>query len=532
MKKILILSLLVFAFSTPAQEKKWNEDREKVPDSSVNEFQAFAYFITQAVSSNFYANNDLLKGQIIGRLFSSNTTITGENPFYFEQRLLPLFIYQPKLLNNKALLRTSFEIDWTWGDASYGAGGNFGSAFSGDQVNIQTQNVELELIPLKNMAINIGLQRLFDTAYNPYRTFVSTMLTTGYRLMYWGSDGVGVSVRYDEDFWRVKGGYYQLYENNVHQQDDVVFWEAIFETDVTNNWRQGFSLWYVADQANGEGGVSILSEGLRSQLADYNGAYRFKEITASYLADIVWLGTYWNYNPEFKLRGFSFNGFVVNNIGWVRQINDEGFYQDKLNMFGIGANLRAGYRYGQTAEDVITIDLLYSTGDEDASRIDDPDTRNIDESAGRDDHYSGVITGNQWGSPGGLNINTGAYILYPHGNVVNRYISAISDLSNMGFGHFGGVMNISKGIIPNLLYAKIGFGAAISNVSSPEGGKTIGAELNGKIGFQPAVFMNVEIHAAYMWLGDFYNSRYVNGFNTEKPVDPFTVFAVFKWLMF
>ncbi len=121
----------------------------------------------------------------------------------------------------------AFEIDWTWGDVSYGAGGNFGSAISADQVNLQTQNVELELIPFKNFTINLGLQRLYDTPYNPYRTFASTMLKTGYRLMYWGTDGVGVSVRYDWDYHRIKGGYYQLYENNVHQNDDVTLWELI-----------------------------------------------------------------------------------------------------------------------------------------------------------------------------------------------------------------------------------------------------------------------------------------------------------------
>lgn len=524
MKSIFSFILLIIFTINSYSQVVWNNNNYKVPDEPVKELQFIAYFINQNVLSNFYAGNDLLKGQIVGRLFSANTTTTGKETYYFEQRLIPFFIYQPKLLGGKALLRASFEIDWTWGDAAYGVGGNFGSAFSADQVNIQTQNVALELMPARGWAINLGLQRLFDTPYNPYRTFVSTMLNTGYRLMYWGSDGVGVSVRKDMDYSRIKGGYYQLYENNVEQKDDVSLWELIYERDITTNWRQGLSLWYVYDRGNGEGGVSILGQGLKSLLNNYNGVYKFNELDGKYKADIYWLGTYANYNPEFKLGRLSLNAFGVANFGTVKTEQDDGKYEKAVDISGIGANFRAGYRYGQTADDAVTIDVLYSTGDDDAANIENPELR--------DDKYKGVITGNTWSSPGALNINTGAYILYPHGNVVNRYISAISDLSNMGYGQLGGTINISKSFIPNKLSAKIGGGTAMSNVDPIDGGSSIGTELNAKISYRPAVFMNVEFHAAYLWLGDFFDSPFTNGKKEERPDNPYTLFVVFKWLMF
>jgi len=48
-------------------------DRE-VPTKANKELQAFVYFYQQSVAMNMYPQNDFLKGQIVGRLFGSNTT--------------------------------------------------------------------------------------------------------------------------------------------------------------------------------------------------------------------------------------------------------------------------------------------------------------------------------------------------------------------------------------------------------------------------------------------------------------------------
>jgi hypothetical protein len=71
------------------------------------------------------------------------------------------------------------------------------------------------------------------------------------------------------------------------------------------------------------------------------------------------------------------------------------------------------------------------------------------------------------------------------------------------------------------------------------GGQQIGLEANAALKYSLGVFMSVEMHGAYVWLGDFYDSNdnsysyYINGTKTGgRPVNPWTAFLVFKWLMF
>ncbi|KAA3614586.1 MAG: hypothetical protein DWQ05_14915 [Calditrichaeota bacterium] len=526
MKKISFVLLFCFFASGAFAGDKWSDAEKKIPLKPLQEFQFLAYYFNQGVYNNIYAQNDFLKGQTVGRLYGGNTTTTGEQSSYFEQRLIPFIIYQPKLMDGKAILRMSFEIDWTWGDASYGAGGNFGSALSADQVNLQTQNLELELIPKTGWAVNLGLQRLYDTANNPYRTFFNTMTYTGYRLMYWGTDAVGISVRRDYDTSRWKTGYYQFYENHIQQNDDVAMWEMVYERDITPTWKQGFSAWYVYDRGNGEGGASVLGQGLNSPMNSYNGTFKFNlENTPErpYKADILWLGSFWNRNAEFTLGRWMFSGFAVANLGKVHLKNEK--WEKAADILGMSANVRAGYKYGQTAEDIVTLDMVFASGDGDGIK---------------DEKYTGVITGNTYGSPGGIFISHGAYLLFPHGNVVNRYIAAVTDISNMGNGLIGGTFNLHKDIVPHKFSAKVGLAAAMSPYTTEYSGNYMGTELNAKLSFQPKVFMNIELHAAYLALGDFYNSSAVNGvgsydepeFKSAKPANPWTAFVVFKWLLF
>ncbi len=521
MKKIVFLFLL----STGFLAAQVNPDGglkvfdKELPQNSERDFQFIAYWYSQAVSSNYYPTNDFLKGQVIGRLFGQNTTTTSDTNtgFYVEQRLLPFFIYQPKLFNGRAILRASFEIDFTWGDAAYGTGGNFGGGVSADQVNLQTQNVELELIPFKNWTVNLGLQRMFDSPYNPYRTLFGTMTETGYRLMFWGTDATGVSVRYQGDYNRWKFGAWKFYENQVQQNDDVSMYEVMYERDISKNWRWGGSVNYVRDRASGEGGPSILGQGLNSTLSDYNGTFRFPLGGNPYKADIFWLGSFWSRNPDYVTDRLMTTGFVNYNVGSVDTLVADEAYAEVASVGGITANLKGGYRYGNTKGDVVVGDFIYTSGDGDG----------ID-----DNHYGGVLTGNNWGTPVSVWISHGAYILFPHGNVVNRFVSAVNDVSNLGYGLTGGTLNIYHDFIPNKLNVKVGAAAAMSNVSPSGGGNFMGLEVNGRISWAPKVYMNLELHAANLWLGDFYDSGKVNGGMTDRPTNPWTVFLAYKWLMF
>jgi hypothetical protein len=123
--------------------------------------------------------------------------------------------------------------------------------------------------------------------------------------------------------------------------------------------------------------------------------------------------------------------------------------------------------------------------------------------------------------------------LFPHSNVVNRFYSAVSDISNLGYGLSGGPLNVSADILANILTAKVGGAFGWSNIAPPGGGHFIGAEVNAMLVYRVKVFLSVELHAAYLWLGDFYDSAKVQPVGSKgRPADPWTSFLALKWLMF
>lgn len=487
------------------------------------EFQFLAFFISQGVNSNLYPKASLFNGQLVGRLFGPNSSTSSDSLHsnYFEQRIIPFFIYQPKLFNGKAILRASLEIDWTWGDQAYGISGNKGGAINADQVNIQTQNVELELIPHKNVAINLGLQRLYDTPYNPYRTMFDKFTTTGYRLAYWGTDAVGISARYDDDINKLKSGYYLLYENNTEKNDDVSLLELSYLRKINKNWNVGASIYHIIDRGEGQGGVSVFSQGLTSTLAAYNGSYVF-DVDRNYHSDITWLGINFNRNPDFWIDQIQLSGFLNYNIGNIKE-DINGTYQKTNDIAGLGANIRAAYKYGVTNNDFISADFIYTSGDNNGLT---------------DGKYSGVITGNTWGMPSSIFVGTGGYLLFPHANVVNRFTPVIADISNMGYGLMGGTVNIVHDFIPNRLNAKLGSAFALSPVQPQDGGRILGNEFYGSVGYNFGPYMSLELHASHLWLGDFFDSKEdthgssINGDSDTRPANPYTAFLVYKWLLF
>lgn len=489
-----------------------------IPARANNQLQVFVYSYTQAVVQNFAPENEFLKGQIVGRLFGGNTTRTFEKQTanFYEQRFLPFFVYSPDIFDGKVTLRAAFKVDFTWGDSAYGVGAHTGGAISGSQVNLETQNVEIEYRPAPTWAVNVGLQRLYDTPHDPYRTTLDKMAVTGYKLNYWGTSGAGISVRKDADVYKLKGGYYKLYENQVEIVDDVSLYEFIGQTNVSKNWKIGASAYYLKDRSNGKGGVSILGQGPRSLLADYNGAYKFPLSPDPYKMDVYWLGAFFSRNEDMMNDRFFLSGYLNSNLGSIRQDNGAG-YNKTVEIQGLAANLRAGYRYGQTTNDAVTADIIFSS----------PNKKGIS-----DGKYTGVITGNTWGSPVGLMIGQGSYLIFPHANVVNRYVAAVSDLSNMGLGVTGGTINFGYDIIPNKFHSKVGTAFALSNQKPTGGDSFIGWEVNGKLAYDLGAFLTLEAHGAYMGLGDFYKSKEVNGNQEGKPADPWTTFVGLKWLIF
>ncbi|MCA1752096.1 MAG: hypothetical protein LC670_09955 [Flavobacteriales bacterium] len=492
------------------------------PITSEKEFTFIAYFFTQGVTSNFYPTNDFFQGQVLGRLFGRSTARTSDTlrTAFVEQRFLPFFIYTPRLLDGKVTLRASFEIDWTWGDAAYGAGGNQGAGFNADFVNIQTQNVEAEIIPAKGYAINLGLMRMFDSPYHPYRTTFDKLQTSGFRLFYWAGDAAGVNARHDFDRGNIQVGAYNLWENRIELPDDVWLYKAMGMYRLSPKWNVGGAVYHIADNSSGRGGASILGQGPKSLLTEYTGAYRFVFPETQYETRVTWLGSFFDYNQDYAFGNHKLSGFAMYNGGTITSTE-----RTISEISGIGANMRYGYRFGESNNDEIGFDYIYTSGDGNGNN---------------DGNYNGVITGNTWGAPGNLPISTGTALLFPSGNVVNRYMPLVSDIANMGFGMNAINFYANKAIVRNKYIVSVNGAYAMSNASPNGGGNVMGTELNAGFIWKIATFMELELRAGTVFLGDFYDAPYTNGdaFFAEdqqlnrRPTDPWTVFAAFKWLMF
>lgn len=521
MKKIFIKTILIFfallsiGFSQTKDEKLKRVEEEENP-----ELKFIGYLFMRGTASDIAPTNELLRGQIIGRLFGPNTTNTSaKTSSFFEQRFVPMFIYTPSILDGYATFRGLFKIDMTWGDAAYGVGGNTGGGINAGQVNLQTLMANVDIKPNKDSKWNLvlGLQRIFDNVRDPNIVALNTTMTSGYKLSYWGTQGVGASLFYNiNPTTQTKLSYFQLYENIIQENDDVALWMLDVESRIHPLVEVGVDGWYLWDRGKNAGGISVLGQGLNSQLAEYNGAVRINLPTQRYEADIFWLGTHASFNRDFLEGRWWADGYVMSNFGSIDTVsanNNVGSYGD---IFGVAANAMISYKYGMTANDKITIEGLFTSGDSDNMK---------------DKKLNSVITGNVWGSPTGIYSSHRALLLFPDAQVVNRYYSAVHDISNQGLGVTAGFINVMKDFIPNKFSGKIGFATAISNVTPKGGSSYIGSELNAEIKYNLKVFLTIGLSAGYCMLGDFYNSPAVT-YDKTRPKDPWVIFTSINWLMF
>ncbi len=519
--KRLILLLLLFAAPAYGQFPSYPVDDERTagtPEKPVPELQFIGYAFSRLTASNIAPTNELLRGQVIGRLFGPNTTTTlDKTAFYGEGRFVPLFVYRPAILDGAAVFRGLFKVDFTWGDANYGVGNNTGGGISGGTVNIQTLMANVEVKPAEDWNLVIGLQRIFDNPRDPNVNTLGTAQTSGSRMMYWGTQGVGVS-SYMRLSPRTIGrlSAFQLYENLIQLDDDVILFMADVETRVTPVLEVGGSAWFVHDRGAGSGGVSVLGQGFNSTLADYNGAARLQLDRAKYSADVGWLGINAAWNRDFLAGRWWASAMVNANIGSIDTISESGTSGRRVDILGLAAHASLSYKYGQTAGDRIGIEALYTTGDKDLAI---------------DGKYHGVVTGNTWGSPVGIYSSHRSYLLFPDPQVVNRYYSAVHDISNMGYGVGAAFLNLYSNLVPNKWLVKLGAAAALSNVKPLGGGTWVGSELNAELRYTYAVFLDFTLSAAYMWAGDFYDSSYTRT-GGAHPRDPWVCFLTANWLMF
>ncbi|MGZ3437900.1 MAG: hypothetical protein ACXVDD_00200 [Polyangia bacterium] len=500
---------------------------DQISEASDQQLRFIAFFFSRIELSNIAATNDLLSGRVGGRLFGSNTTTTSDGHSLFaEQRFVPFIQFEPKLLNHWARLRLSFQIDFTWGDSAYGTGGNFGGALGTRQINLETQNVHVEFnLPLRGWYLTVGMQRLTDNPRDSYRTPFSTLAYTSSRLTLWASDAVGATLYGRIPSQIFKLGAYDLYENSISKDDNVWLFQLMTDRDLGRGLHLGGQVQYLRDTSSGGGGIAVVGQGPSSMLPEYIGGYRFPIGNAPFNAHIVWVGLDTSYNPEFAIGRLGFSAFVVGNFGAV--ISGQAplpsaagvkgsALTNTTQVTGVIANARVGYRYGRTRNDHVDAEVMYTSGDPNGIA---------------DGHYSGVMTGNTWGAPAALYVSSGAYLLLPHPNVVNRIATAAFDISNMGLGLTSATLNAGWDFIPNVLGGKLGLASGFSNLAPTGGGHFIGFEVNGNLVYRLRAGFNVELHGAYMHLGDFFDSPTVVTSGMGRPRDPWMTMLALKWLI-
>jgi hypothetical protein len=514
MKKIYLLTAILF-ISVALQA----QDNKRIEDPAPKEFQFIGYSFTRMTSSNVTPTNDILQGQVIGRLFGQNSTNTvPQTALYLEQRFVPYMVYKPSILDGYATFRALFKIDYTWGDQAYGVGNNRGGAINAGQINLQTLLANVEIKPEDaDWNIVIGLQRLFDNVRDPNVNTLQTAQTSDYKLAYWGTQAVGINAFANlTPITKGRIGFFQLWENEISKNDDVVLWMMDLESRVAPLLEVGGNFWYVWDRAKGAGGISVLGQGLNSALSEYNGAVRIKfpGITQKYQADLAWVGAHAAYNRDFLESRLWADGFVMANLGTIDTVGTS--IKKAADVFGVAANASIQYKYGMTANDKVSIEGLYTTGD----------GNNVS-----DGKLTSVITGNVYGSPVGIYSTHRALLLFPDPQVVNRYYSAVHDISNMGLGVSAAFLNLSKDLIPNKFSGKVGFATAFSNITPKGGGSYIGTEVNVEFKYNLKVFLTLGLSAGYLALGDFYDAPSTT-YSGVHPKDPWVFFTTLSWLMF
>lgn len=519
----IILTLIITAVSVSASLAQYTVPRPKYTlDPKPKEWTFIGYSFTRTTVSNVTPTNDVLQGQVIGRLYGSNSTNTTDRAsFYTEQRFVPFIVYKPDILDGYATFRTLMKIDYTFGDQSYGIGNNRGGGLSGGQINLQTlmANVEIRPPDSKWNAV-VGLQRMFDNPMDPNTNTLELAQTTGYKLSFWGTQAVGAAVFADlTPTLKSRFGAYQLWENQISLDDDVYLVMADLKNRATKNWEVGYSLWYLRDAGRNAGGISILGQGLTSALAEYNGAVRLDlrqtgAATQNYKANLFWAGMNFAYNRDFIDGPWMADGYGILNVGTIDSVGVTTGRAGEVLSGAVNAGLH--YKYGMTNKDKVWVEGLFTSGDTDGIK---------------DGKVNSILTGNVWGSPVGIYGTHRAFLLFPDPQVVNRYYSAVHDISNMGFGTSAVFVNAQKDFIPNRFSGKVGFAGAISNVAPPKGGNFIGSEINAELKYNLKVFLTLGVSGAYMMNGDFYDSPRVRS-SPGKPDNPWVLFTSLSWLMF
>ncbi|MCB9523061.1 MAG: hypothetical protein H6702_06735 [Myxococcales bacterium] len=484
-------------------------------------------FFSRATRTNVKSTSDLVDGLLTGRLYGPNGTTTDDDGLsYVEQRYLGFFTYKPTLLDGRAKLKAAFEIDFTFGDASNTSRGNAGAAINGDTVNLQTKRLAADIELIKGLNLVVGLQPLADSAHDPTTVFPDTLMHGGTHLTFWGTDAAGVSL-FGKLHRRLVGrvSWFDLYLNQSDKDDDVQLLMADAEVGVSDATQVGLHLWYLRDRSRGVG--SALGAGPGSPLGDYNGAAPLRLSPDLAQGDLFYVGLDASYNRWLAGGPLTVSGFAVANFGSFEVVpgpcRAEGarvpcptpaFDDTPADLLGFLVDLEAAWRWGRTNGDLLSLELLYATGD------DSPQDRTL----------SSVVTGNNYGIPGALHGTHRSLLLFPDIRSVNRQVAVVYDPANLGHGVMAAFLNGSVDLVADQLNLKLGLATAQAAAVEAGTDRFIGVEGNAELLYRPMPFLWFGAHAAVVRLGKFLEGRV-----TEDPLPesrPWTTYLSLTWVHF
>ncbi|MBW1879506.1 MAG: hypothetical protein JRJ84_14175 [Deltaproteobacteria bacterium] len=441
MLPVVLLAALALAqdVGAPPESRRavrWAEPEAPAPDDGLT---FIGIVRSKAVLADMGTSNPLLDGQVVGLLGGLNGTLVDPElkAFYVEQRLGAYATWAPPILDGRVAMALGFEIDFAWGDASYGVGGNTGGGFGADQVNLQTQRLHLTVVALDvpghEIRVHAGLQFLPDGAFDPTRSTPDDLFRTGGGLRFFGSEAAGLSA-----YGRVRDGFgdrllyrlgsFVLHEEGMALADDVTLHVADARWQPT--WATGFGLhlWYLRDRSLGRAGTlgvghtSLLSELQGGPDLDLRpgGTGTAPEVNA----DLLWIGLDAGYNHRLDRGPLGVTGLVLAHPG-----------------------------------------RLYVTDQRD---------------------YTGLTTGNSYGVVGALNPIHGCLLLFPDPFSINRYVSVAHDLSNQGDGLLGLSATAGWDPVPNRMTVEVGAGHARDG-----DGLGMGTEVNARVHGEPFLFLDL-----------------------------------------
>ena len=509
----------------------WQEANAREAEPHPTEFQLINYFFTRATYTNQVADPSGLRGVSLGPIgigegVGSATRVGAETTTYVEQRWIPVLAYSPLFVDGLATFRAQFEVDYTWGQAANQIQNNQGGGLNADQVNIQTKNVNVAIYPLRNpfaLSIIVGTQPLYDNVADPTITSLFDIVKTGYKLAFMGSDATGVSVysslggRWKASFIPIGAGQPDKATDNDPRLSYAYLLTADYAYDVAPGTTIGASVWHLRDDTDGS---AFAYEGLVKSGPSSTGLFPYTGVADLDIENasgaVTWLGLNFNHNIHFRTGDFAATGFFMLDTGHFDSKKDATQLNESLDLLGYAANLELLYNYGKTTGDLITLEGMYTSGDDDV----------------RDDKYTGVFTLNHYGLPGAVWFNHKTLLLFPFTSTVSNYTGAVTDISNRGYGLQTAILTASKDLVPDTLTLKLGTAVARSDADPPPSpdnvrrGRTLGAEFNAELLWQIRYLMTVGLHAGYLAVGDFYDV------NLQVDANPYAVFSTFTWYGF